>query len=63
MIQTNPTNVSVVNLFSPVFVAVNYVRTKEDEEQDKAEREWKKERNSRACREFLYNYPSGRPPQ
>lgn len=39
-----------------------YVRTKEDEEQDRLEQQWKAERNNRARAEFMRRYPTGRIP-
>lgn len=59
MNQTNQNFVSVSKSFS----AQDYVRTKEDEANDRAERAWKEERTRDACREFLRRHPNGRAPQ
>ena len=38
----------------------NYVRTEEDERNDRAEAEWKAARNNAAREEFMRRYPTGR---
>ncbi len=56
MNQTNQIFVSVVSFFNNH----SYTRTQEDEEQERIERAWKEERNTRACRDFLRRHPTGR---
>lgn len=38
----------------------NYVRTLEDDINDREEDQWKQQRNNAAVKEFLRRYPSGR---
>lgn len=59
-VQQWESEMNELNQLPVVLATQNYVRTEEDEKQDRLEREWKERRNQEAMNAFMRDNRSGR---